>query len=90
MEILFVTLVEEYLVVVEISVVIINHESDYSLIYAAYSMPVFEAQDILIHSIIAPREYTQTVKYINIPALSGMGMRIEWRNVDRWLQRTGK
>ena len=55
MEILFVTLVEEYLVVVEISVVIINHESDYSFIYAACSMPVFEAQDILIHSIIAPR-----------------------------------
>ena len=47
MEILFVTLVEEYLVVVEISVVIINHESDYSLIYPACSMPVFEAQDIL-------------------------------------------
>ncbi len=49
-----------------------------------------EAQDIQVRPIIAPREYTQTVKYINIPALSGMGMTIEWRNVDRWLQRTGK
>ncbi|MCZ6525393.1 MAG: hypothetical protein O6928_02375 [Gammaproteobacteria bacterium] len=90
MEILFVTLVEECLVTVAISVIIVSHKGAIFLDLCRIFNACVEAQNILIRPIIALREYTQTVKYINIPALSGMGKTIEWRDVDRLLQRTGK
>lgn len=105
MEILYVTLVEECLVIVAISVIIISHKGVIFLNLCRMFNACAKILELPIYPIIALREfilripryrisrylgYTQTVKYINIPALSGIGMTIEWHNVDRWLQQTGK